>query len=95
MPGLVEIGHVVLEKKMKMWKVVDDDNNYDGQQNILSRKAHLQEQKTAKKINKSVMTFKTLLLQKDMINFDPLFLAFFLNEGHVLWYIIVKMNLQH
>ena len=25
-PSLVEIGPVVLEKKMKMWKVYDDDN---------------------------------------------------------------------
>ena len=55
MPSLVEIGHVVLEKKMEMCKAVDDntadydDNNYDGQQNILSGKARLQEQKTAKK----------------------------------------------
>ena len=35
-PNLVEIGQVVLEKKMKMWKVYDNDNinddeNDDGQ----------------------------------------------------------------
>ena len=29
MPSLVEIGSVVLEKKMKMRKVFDDDNNND------------------------------------------------------------------
>ena len=27
MPSLVEIGPVVLEKKMKMWKVYDDNDN--------------------------------------------------------------------
>ena len=27
MSSLVEIGHVVLEKKIKMWKVYDDNNN--------------------------------------------------------------------
>ena len=31
-PSLIEIGPVVLEKKTKMWKVYDNDNNdYDGQ----------------------------------------------------------------
>ena len=47
MPSLVEIGLVVLEKKLKMWKVYDKDNdddyndnvNDDGQ--IFIRKAHL------------------------------------------------------
>ena len=45
--SLVDIGPVVLEKKMKMWKVYDIDNN-DGQRQtttddgqILIRKAHL------------------------------------------------------
>ena len=38
-PSLVETGSVVLEKKMKMWKVYNDDNDSDGQ--ILIRKAHL------------------------------------------------------
>ena len=42
---LVEIGPVVLEKKMKLWKVYDnanDDANYnEGQRTILLRKAHL------------------------------------------------------
>ena len=28
-PSLVEIGPVVLEKKMKMWKVYDDDDDND------------------------------------------------------------------
>ena len=28
-PNLVEIGLVLLEKKMKMWKVYDSDNNND------------------------------------------------------------------
>ena len=27
MPNLIEIGPAVLEKKMKMWKVYDDDDN--------------------------------------------------------------------
>ena len=37
MPGLIEIGPVILEKKMKMWKVYDnanditDNDNDDGQ----------------------------------------------------------------
>ena len=30
-PSLVEICPVVLEKKMKMWKIYDNDNNDDGQ----------------------------------------------------------------
>ena len=38
-PSLVEIGPVVLKKKMKMWKVYDNANNDNGQ--ILIRKAHL------------------------------------------------------
>ena len=44
-PTLVEIGPVVLEKKMKMWKVYDE--NYDNNENddddgqILIRKAHI------------------------------------------------------
>ena len=29
MPSLVEIGPVVLEKKMKMWKVYNDNDNND------------------------------------------------------------------
>ena len=34
MPSLVEIGSVILEKKMKMWKVYDnDDNNNDDNDN--------------------------------------------------------------
>ena len=32
-PSLVEISPVVLEKKMKMWKVYDDDNNDHGNDN--------------------------------------------------------------
>ena len=42
-PSLVEIGLVVLVKKMKMWKVNDNDddnNDDDGQRQILIRKAH-------------------------------------------------------
>ena len=46
MPSLVKIGSVVLEKKMKMWKIYDhnnegnnDNDNYNGQ--IVIRKAHL------------------------------------------------------
>ena len=47
MESLVEIGPVVLEKKMKMWKVYNNDNandNKDANDNngqILIRKAHL------------------------------------------------------
>jgi len=37
LPSLVEIGPVILEKKMKMWKVFNDDAN----RQILSRKSHL------------------------------------------------------
>ena len=33
MPSLVEIGPVVLEKKMKMWKVYDNANNDDNNEN--------------------------------------------------------------
>ena len=41
-PSLVEIDTVVLEKKMKMWKVYNNDNNnIDRQQTNLIRKAHL------------------------------------------------------
>ena len=36
-PSLVEIGPVVLEKKMKMWKVYDNDND-DGQQTDFDQK---------------------------------------------------------
>ena len=39
--SLVEIGPVVLEKSMKMWKVYDNANNIDRQGQILIRKAHL------------------------------------------------------
>ena len=45
MPSLVEIGPVVLEKKMKMWKVYDDndndndDNDNDGQRTIFDQKS--------------------------------------------------------
>ena len=31
MPSLVEIGPVVLEKKMKMWKVYDNNDDDNGQ----------------------------------------------------------------
>ena len=48
MPNFVEIGPVVLEKKMRMWKVYDNDNDdnhneddNDGQRANLIRKAHL------------------------------------------------------
>ena len=33
MPNLIEIGQVVLEKKMKMWKVYDNANNDDDNAN--------------------------------------------------------------
>ena len=44
-PSLVEIGQVVLEKKMKKWKVYDNDNNNDnnndddGQRTIFFQKS--------------------------------------------------------
>ena len=41
-PSLVEIGPVVLEKKMKMWKVYDKDNDAnddDGQRTNLDQKS--------------------------------------------------------
>ena len=47
-PSLVEIGSVVLEKKMKMWKVYDNDDNEDnnddddGQQTNFDQKSSLQ-----------------------------------------------------
>ena len=40
-----EIGPVVLEKKMKMWKVYDNNNNYDdndGQRTNLDQKSSLE-----------------------------------------------------
>ena len=47
-PSLVENGRVVLEKKVKMWKVYDNNNNNTGDNNnddndgqILMRKVHL------------------------------------------------------
>ena len=42
MPSLVEIDPDVLEKKLKMWKVYDNNNdaNDDGQGTNLNRKAH-------------------------------------------------------
>ena len=45
--SLIEIGQLVLEKKMEMWKVYDntkkynDNDNNDGQQTTLIRKSHL------------------------------------------------------
>ena len=36
---LVEIGSVVLEKKLKMWKIYDN-NDYDGHWQIVIRKSH-------------------------------------------------------
>ena len=48
-PSLVEIGPVVLEKKMKMWKVYDNDdnddndnNNDDGQRTNFDQKSSLE-----------------------------------------------------
>ena len=47
MLSLIEIGQLVLEKKMEMWKVYDntkkynDNDNNDGQQTTLIRKSHL------------------------------------------------------
>ena len=40
MPNLIEIRPVVLEKKMKMWKV-NDNNNDNNNWQILIKKAHL------------------------------------------------------
>ena len=42
MPSLVEIGSVVLEKKMKMWKVYDNDDNDDGQRTNFDQKSSLE-----------------------------------------------------
>ena len=43
MPSLLEIGRVVLEKKMKMWKVYDKDNNdNDGQRTYFDQKSSLE-----------------------------------------------------
>ena len=44
MPSLVEIGPVVLEKKMKISKVNDDDNddNDDGQRTNIDQKSSLE-----------------------------------------------------
>ena len=52
MPSLVEIGLVVLEKKMKMWKVSDNDDddnddnddndNDDGQRTNFNQKSSLE-----------------------------------------------------
>ena len=47
-PSLVEIGSVVLKKKMKMWKVYDNDddtdnaNNADGQRTNFDQKRSLE-----------------------------------------------------
>ena len=43
-PSLVEIGSVVLEKKMKMWKAYDDDDNddNDGQRTNFDQKSSLE-----------------------------------------------------
>ena len=41
-PSLVEIGPVVLEKKMKMWKVDDNANDNDGQGTNLDKKSLLE-----------------------------------------------------
>ena len=45
-PSFVEIGPVVLEKKMKMWKVYDNDNNDndndDGQRTNFDQKSSLE-----------------------------------------------------
>ena len=46
MPSLIEIGPVVLEKKMKMWKVYEDndndDNANDGQRTNFDQKSSLE-----------------------------------------------------
>ena len=48
MPSLVEINPVVLEKKMKMWKVCDnvddndDNDNDDGQRTDIDQKSSLE-----------------------------------------------------
>ena len=42
MPSLVEIGPVVLEKKMKMGKVYDNDDNDDGQRTNFDQKSSLE-----------------------------------------------------
>ena len=46
MPSLVEIGPLVLEKKMKMWKVYDDDDDdnddNDGQGTNFDQKSSLE-----------------------------------------------------
>ena len=43
-PSLIEIGPVVLEKKKKMWKVYNNDNdyNYDGQRTNCDQKSSLE-----------------------------------------------------
>ena len=43
-PSLVEFGSMVLEKKMKMWKVYDNDNNNDddGQRTSFDQKISLE-----------------------------------------------------
>ena len=40
--SLVEIGPVVLEKKVKMWKVYDNNNNDDGQRTNIDQKSSLE-----------------------------------------------------
>ena len=42
MPSLVEIGPVVLEKKMKMGTIYDNDNNDDGQRTNIDQKSSLE-----------------------------------------------------
>ena len=42
MPSLVEIGPLVLEKKMKMWKVYDDNDDNDGQRTNFDQKSSVE-----------------------------------------------------
>ena len=77
-PSLIEIGPVVLEKKMKMWKVYDNDDNdnddnddNDGQRTNFDQKSSLEP--SAQVSLKLIVNFMTpwegvLVLGRDQIN---------------------------
>ena len=64
MPSLVEIGPVVLEKKMKMWKVYDNNDDDNGQIEIGSG----EEDENVKKIMTSTTDNGQILIWKAQLS---------------------------
>ena len=64
MPSLVEIGPVVLEKKMKMWKVYDNNDDDNGQIEIGSG----EEDENVKKITTTTTDIGQILIWKAQLS---------------------------